>query len=208
MTRAGGADRPVRPTGAVISGSMPRIARATLQRLATYGSFFLHDPAVSAEDPDDATAVAASREAVIAATEHRAYVQTAQRAVAVHIALEVWDEQPPDPGTERWDERHEVPLTCPTGRLMVENTGDGPVELEPYGTREINLAPGAVHVTLRLYAGGLDTAEEVDRIYQEQLTAPFDELRAHLRALDGREQYLIQAWPTASTAGSPQHDIT
>jgi hypothetical protein len=59
---------------------MPRIARVTLQRLAAYGSFFLRDPAVTVEDPDDAAAVAASREAIIAATEHRAYLQTARAA--------------------------------------------------------------------------------------------------------------------------------
>jgi hypothetical protein len=174
---------------------MPRIDRVTVQKLAAYGSFFLHDPSRAGEDPDDAVAVAASREAIIAATEHRAYLRTAQRAVAVHLALEVWDEEPAGPGAESWEERHDVTLTCPTGRLLVENTGDGPVALEPGGRRDISLPPGVVDVALRLYARGLDTAEEVDRIHQEQLTAPFEQLRAHLQLLAGRERYLIQVSP-------------
>ncbi|GIE90523.1 hypothetical protein [Actinoplanes regularis] len=172
---------------------MPRLAHATLQRLAEYGSFFLHDPDVLGEDPDDSTALAASRKTMIAATTHRAYLQTTQRAVSVHITLEVWDTEPA--AATDWDERHEVTLTCPTGRLLIENTGDGPIPLDPHGQRELTLPPGTTRINLRAYARGNDTRAEVERITMQHSTASFDEFRAHLRTLDGRERYLLQAWP-------------
>jgi hypothetical protein len=175
---------------------MPRTATFRLQQLAMYSAFVFRDPAMDAEDPDDEQARVTARESIIGASKHRAYLRAAQRAVGVRVDIELWDSAAPDAVTERWDVRHEAALTCPTGALLVENITAGPVPLEPGGDTIMCLPGGAIDVRLRVYARDRDTADEVDRVYEETVAVPFEETAARLRQLDGRERYLVQVWPT------------
>jgi hypothetical protein len=75
--------------------------------------------------PDDDAAVAASRERLIGASMHRAYLRTGQRVVAVTVTLEIWDTEPPSPDQAMWDVGDEAGIACPSGQLMIQNTGNG-----------------------------------------------------------------------------------
>lgn len=172
-------------------------AEYTTRILPLYGVLVIRDQHCDAEDEDDGQARRAAIDQIVTANRYQAFIHPAQDAAKVDIQLQLWD-TPADTVPQReWEGHRGVDLYCPEGNLMIEVVTAGAVTLYPGSVHHVELpgGPGVFHLQVS-FRERASTARE--RIAAAQ--AP--DRAARLHALDGREQYLIQAWRT----GPPPDD--
>jgi hypothetical protein len=134
---------------------------------------------------DGGESLAASRETVAGASTYQLTVQAMSHVAGVRVRL--WDEQPePDGGA--WDGCHQVAMHCPTGQLVVEQITGGTAA-------EITLPTGSGVYDFRVCWKDREAAHDaIMATYDRFRGAPFEELSAALRQLDGMERFLVDIW--------------
>ncbi|MGI5479457.1 hypothetical protein [Streptomyces lavendofoliae] len=113
--------------------------------------------------------------AFLTAHEGRLDFESAGHTHTAALAVEIWDEQPPEQAEEVWDQQGGARLRSPSGQLAVWGVAGGP------GTTYVDLLASGRTWNVRAYCAG---REEVRRLAQEGVP-------------EGVERYLVQFWPAA-----------
>jgi hypothetical protein len=124
-----------------------RLQHKTVELFADYHQFYLWDPGMDPEAPED---YSDEDTRIRIKTGPHVLVIQPERDMTVTVEVEIHDTEPPC-DTDRWDHIAEASLHLPTGQLQVQECTGGAVA-------DFNVGPGWYRV--RSHHGGFDTIDE------------------------------------------------
>jgi hypothetical protein len=164
-----------------------RVIRLEIPVFPDRRMFRVHDSTV---DPDAPGRPMPPLGALISVNREQMWVGSLQEHIGVRLFLEEWDMAPP-PFGENWEDEAKAVIYL-RGALSIDMGAAG------RAVDRLQLAGGVGNYVIRVFARN---RREVERLYNElfgrgvdPLSDEFEQAR---RALEGREQYLLQLWREA-----------
>jgi hypothetical protein len=164
-----------------------RVIRLEIPVFPDRRMFRVHDSTV---DPDAPGGPMPPLGALISVNREQMWVGSLQEHIGVRVFLEEWDMAPP-PFGENWEDEAKAVIYL-RGALSIDMGSAG------RAVDRLQLAGGVGNYVIRVFARN---RREVDRLYNELFGRGVDplsdEFQQARRALEGREQYLLQLWREA-----------
>jgi len=162
-----------------------RVIRMEIPVFPERRMFRVHDATV---DPDAPGGPLAPMGALISVSREQMWVGSLQEHVGVKLFLEEWDMAPPPFGDE-WEDEAKAVIYL-RGALSIDMGSAG------RAVERLRLAGGVGDYVVRVFARN---RREVNRLYNQMFERggvdPLsDEFLQARKALEGREQYLLQLW--------------
>lgn len=164
-----------------------RVIRLEIPVFPDRRMFRVHDSTV---DPDAPGGPMPPLGALISVNREQMWVGSLQEHIGVRLFLEEWDMAPP-PFGENWEDEAKAVIYL-RGALSIDMGSAG------RAVERLQLAGGVGNYVIRVFARN---RREVDQLYNElfgrgvdPLSDEFEQAR---KALEGREQYLLQLWREA-----------
>ena len=164
-----------------------RVIRLEIPVFPDRRMFRVHDSTV---DPDAPGGPMPPLGALISVNREQMWVGSLQEHIGVRLFLEEWDMAPP-PFGENWEDEAKAVIYL-RGALSIDMGAAG------RAVDRLQLAGGVGNYVIRVFARN---RREVERLYSElfgrgvdPLSDEFEQAR---KALEGREQYLLQLWREA-----------
>jgi hypothetical protein len=164
-----------------------RVIRLEIPVFPDRRMFRVHDATV---DPDAPGGPMPPLGALISVNREQMWVGSLQEHIGVRLFLEEWDMAPP-PFGENWEDEAKAVIYL-RGALSIDMGGAG------RAVGRLQLAGGVGNYVIRVFARN---RREVERLYNDLFGRGVDplgdEFQQARRALEGREQYLLQLWREA-----------